>query len=118
MSIAVNSVDHSTPSISYTAVVTEPTTNDDGSPLTDLASIDLKVYIGGTLVRTTNQPATSLTGGGIITLNDSMGVSPSDTLIELGAVAIDVNGRKSLESSPLASDTFVIDTTAPSAPTV
>jgi hypothetical protein len=99
-----------------TVTYTEPTTNADGSPLTDLARTNViwKFLPAGTDTKEANVAATKLTGGGAITTKLIVPVEAGqERTVEITATATDTSGNESVRATAVQKR---IDRLAPGAP--
>ena len=95
---------------------TEPTLNEDGSPLTDL-DVTVGTYQvpnGTEIICDADQPATDPTGGGSVSVTCTVPISPqTEQDVEFRAYAIDAVGNSTTIPANL---TIRIDNLAPAAP--
>jgi hypothetical protein len=93
---------------------TEPTTNKNDSPLTDLAKTTIYYDIGAGLVKAMDVPATSPSGGGAISQVITVPILPeSETDVKVCISATDLSNQESDKSANL---TVRYDTLPPAAP--
>jgi len=93
---------------------TEPTVNEDGSPLSDLAKTTIYYDLGAGQVKALDVPASSPTGGGQISQTVTVPiVSGQEANVKFWATATDTSGN---ESAPSNSVTVRIDRLAPGPP--
>lgn len=96
------------------AQFTEPTTNADGSPLTDLAKVEVVADWGAGEQLVGSVDASAPTGGGAGEVDFTVPVvEGSQMTVSAKAFAIDLLGNKSL---PSATQTLTIDLLAPAPP--
>ena len=103
-----------------TVTYTEPSTNTDGSPLTDLARTNVYTEIllpGQTPVKGPNVAASASTGGGAISTTITVPIGATlpikEANVKVWATATDLSGNESLPSTVV---TKRVDQLAPSAP--
>lgn len=107
-------IDGSLTGSEITVTYQEPTTNKNGSALTDLAKTTIYAKSNGTTDKIKDVNATSATGGGTITESFIVAVGPDQEAdVEVWATATDVVGN---ESDKSASITVRVDHLAPASP--
>lgn len=95
---------------------TEPTTNENGTPLTDLAKTTIYYDIGAGPVKAVDVPATAPTGGGAISQVITVTIAENTEVdVQIWATATDLSGNES-EKSAIA--TVRVDSLPPNAPTL
>lgn len=102
--------------VSLTAAYTEPTTNPDGSALTDLAYTSIYYHVnGGPKIVGPRTTASDLSGGGHIEIILIV-PAPTGGVTDLAfyATATDTAGNESLPTTPVQ---FTVERLAPSSPT-
>jgi hypothetical protein len=82
----------------HTIECREPTTNADGTPLKDLASIRLYWRVDGGPESAVTYPASSLTGGAVRLLR--LTVPATSGTLSVTVTAVDVSGNESARSAP------------------
>lgn len=94
----------------------EPTTNKNGSPLTDLANTSIFKTIGGTKTKVLDIPATAPTGGGEISQTIDLAVGADEEVdVTITANATDLGGNSS-DPATDPSKTVRIDNLPPASP--
>lgn len=84
-----------------TVTYKEPTTNVDGSPLTDLNQTNVYYSInGGAEVKSGNIPPTSVNGGGNVTTTVTVPIAQNQSAsVTIRATATDISGNESAKSA-------------------
>lgn len=108
-------IDFTVTGASVTATYTEPTTNADATPLTDLAKTNVYYQLpGGTPVKGPDVPASRPQGGGAISTQVTVPViAGQDVLVTFWATATDTAANESARSTEVQRR---IDRLAPGAP--
>ena len=108
-------IDFTVTGATLTVGYTEPTTNEDGSTLTDLDHTNVYVKVGnGAFVKGANIPASKATGGGVISTPVNVTApAHATTTVSLYATATDTIGN---ESVPSVTVTKSIDRLSPASP--
>ena len=111
----VAAIDFTVTGAVVTASYTEPTTNADATPLTDLAKTNVYYQLpGGTPVKGADVPASRPQGGGVISTQVTVPVTAGqDVVVTFWATATD---QQKNESEPSKSVQVRIDRLAPGAP--
>jgi hypothetical protein len=99
----------------FTAIYTEPTTNEDGTPLNDLSHTSIYYKLdGGNRVLVTTVPASDIIGGGSITQSFTIEGLGNQVNVEIIYTATDLVGN---ESGEFIEPIIRVDKVAPNIPT-